>query len=342
MAAAYGLETTQVDYTAAFVQAEPEKPPTWRTMTPKQQKEWGVYVEMPCGFIKAGHVMKLKKNLYGRSSAPRQWFLLLKKKLHNVGLMQQTNIDPCLFLSDKVIMVLFVDDSLLFAHKKRDIEEIISKLRQQENLTLDEEDTTNGFLGVKIDRSIPGTVTLSQPGLTDRIIKDLHLDDIPGAHTPATGILGTDPEGEPPIGTFNYASVVGAMWYLACHSRPDIQLALSQAARFTFNTKRSHELALIQIGRYLKQTRTKGLTFSPADMSNLQLDCHVDSDFLGRYGHDDRTDPTNVKSRMGYVILVNKCPIVWGSSLMNDVCMSTMMAEYYRNKTKARNTDLDS
>jgi hypothetical protein len=37
---------------------------------------------------------------------------------------------------------------------------------------------------------------------------------------------------------------------------PDLGLAVSQAARFAFAPKRSHELALIRIGQYLEPVRT--------------------------------------------------------------------------------------
>ena len=328
MAAAYDLCTCQIDYTSPFVQAEIEKPPNWNKMTKQEQDNWGIYVDMPRGFAKHGHVLKLKRNLYGRSSAPRQWFALLKKRLGEAGFIQQLDVDPCLFISDKVIMILFVDDSLLFAKDKKDLDAALVKLRSM-GLALEIEDDVGGFLGVKIDHSVPGQVTMTQTGLIEKIIADLHIEDLPTVDTPATGVLGTDADGDPPSATFNYASIVGALWYLSCHSRPDIQFALSQCSRFSFNTRRSHELALIRIGQYLKGTPTKGMTFKPGNITELSLDVYVDSDFLGLHGHEDRNDPTNVKSRAGFTMLLNNCPLIWSSSLMTDVCLSTMMAEYY-------------
>jgi hypothetical protein len=62
---------------------------------------------------------------------------------------------------------------------------------------------------------------------------------------------------------------------------------------------------------------------------HFEMDVYVDSDFLGLYGKEDRTDPDNVKSRGGHVILVNGCPIIWQSKLIDAICLSTMMAEYY-------------
>ena len=57
-------------------------------------------------------------------------------------------------------------------------------------------------------------------------------------------VMGEDPEGDPPDCAFNYASVIGMLWYLYSHSRPDLGMAVSQAARFSFAPKRSHVVDL--------------------------------------------------------------------------------------------------
>ena len=61
----------------------------------------------------------------------------------------------------------------------------------------------------------------------------------------------------------------------------------------------------------------------------MTLDVYVDSDFMGLCGTETRDNPENVKSRAGHVMLLNGCPIVWSSKLMQQVALSTMMAEYY-------------
>jgi hypothetical protein len=57
---------------------------------------------------------------------------------------------------------------------------------------------------------------------------------------------------EPAQGAYNHASVIRQMQYLQGHTRIDITKAVSQCTGFTHNPKRSHELALEQIGLYLK------------------------------------------------------------------------------------------
>ena len=75
--------------------------------------------------------------------------------------------------------------------------------------------------------------------------------------------LVKDMNGEEAHGDFGYSSVVGMLLYLSGHSRPDIAYAVNCAARYMFCPKHSHEQALKRIGRYLKETRPKGLILRP-------------------------------------------------------------------------------
>ena len=331
------LATSQVDYTAAFVHAPIDKPPNFDKMTKEEQDRAGVYVEMPKGFSEPGKVYKLNKSLYGLKQAPRNFFQHLKKNLEAVGFEQQLDIDPCLFISPKVICLVYVDDTLLYARCQQDIDDVIHELTVKRRMVLEIEDAVAGFLGVDIQRDpVTKEVTLTQTGLIDRIIEALGVDDLPGVDTPADEVLGKDELGEPAKCTFNYASVIGMLWYLYGHSRPDLGFAVSQAARFSFNTKRSHELALIRIGQYLKQTRKRGMILKPMSSEHFVMDAYVDSDFMGLFGKENPVDPTSAKSRTGYVICINGCPIIWSSKLQDGVALSTMMAEYYALSTCMR------
>ena len=62
-------------------------------------------------------------------------------------------------------------------------------------MTLEEDNDAAGFLGVSIKRN-PETkdVTFKQLGLTDRIIKALSCDDLPGVDTPAEESFGQGQE----------------------------------------------------------------------------------------------------------------------------------------------------
>jgi hypothetical protein len=110
------------------------------------------------------------------------------------------------------------------------------------------------------------------------------------------------------------------------NSRPDIQYAVRQCARFTHFPKKLHEDAILRLCRYLKGTKTKGLILKPSD--DMTLDCYVDADFAGLYGVEDNQDPVCVKSRTGYCLTLANCPIIWVSKLQTKIALSTTEAEY--------------
>jgi hypothetical protein len=286
-----------------------------------------VYVEMPRGFAKPGIVLKLKRSLYGLKQSPRNFFQFLKTQLEAIGFMSMTDVDPCLFISNSVICLVYVDDTLFYSPKDEFISEVISRLRQR-GMDLEVEGDVAGFLGVHVERNVDsGTIKLTQAGLIQRIITALGVHNEPIKLTPAAAEpLVKDLDGDPPDGLYNYASVIGMLQYLHSHSRPDLTYAVSQCARFVHNTRRSHEIALERIGQYLKGTANEGLIFNPSGTFNI--DCYVDADFAGLWPHEVKSDPTCVKSRTGYVICLSNCPVIWGSKLQTEIALSTMEAEY--------------
>jgi hypothetical protein len=139
--------------------------------------------------------------------------------------------------------------------------------------------------------------------------------------------LGKDPNGENMKEDWSYPSVVGMMLYLSTNTRPDIAFAVSQVARFNHAPKQSHAMAVKRIVRYLAGTRDKGTIMKPDN--TLALDSHSDADFAGLYKVDPMEDPSSAKSRMGYVIKLSGCPLIWRSQLIDSTCLATTEAEYY-------------
>ena len=84
----------------------------------------------------------------------------------------------------------------------------------------------------------------------------------------------------------------------------------------------------MRIGQHLKGTVNDGLIMKPMKTDSFVMDVHVDSDFLGIHGKEERADPDNARSRTGHVILLNGCPVMWSSFLQQTTSVSTMMAEH--------------
>ena len=114
--------------------------------------------------------------------------------------------------------------------------------------------------------------------------------------------------------------------HISSNTRPDIQFAVQQAARFTHAPKKSHAQAVKRIIRYLVGTADKGIEFVP-DL-NAGLDCYLDADFAGLWGHEDDQDPVSVKSRTGFTLTLFGCPIIWASKLQTEITLSSTAAEY--------------
>jgi hypothetical protein len=147
------------------------------------------------------------------------------------------------------------------------------------------------------------------------------------ALTPAESkALGADLEGSPCQESYNYASVVGALMYLSNTARPDLAFAVHQCTRFTHCPKRSHELALKRIGRYLARKAEKGMLMKPD--KTLDIDCFVDADFAGLWGSEPPDSPLSVKSRSGWTIMVGGCPVIWAPKMQAETALSTMQEEY--------------
>ncbi|KAL7489424.1 hypothetical protein ACHAW6_015024 [Cyclotella cf. meneghiniana] len=307
------LKSNQGDVTAAFLHGE----------LGVNKK---VYVEMPLGFRKSGKVLKLKKTSYGLRQSPRSFWKYLTKAMEAVN-MKVSKLDPCLFVGEKFMAVVFVDDILFWSTDQAYINELGSKLCT-EGLLLEQEDDSAGFLGVKMTKTEDGHIEMKQTGLIDRIVEALGLDSkmVTPKWTPAEATpLMRDEDGEPPQGAFCYVSVVGMLLYLSGHSCPDIAYAVNCCARYMFNPKLLHEKALKRIDRYLKATRDKGLVFKPS--GKLIVEAFPDADFAGLYGHEKITDPACAKSRTGFLIQVSDCPMVWVSKLQMETALSTMEAE---------------
>ena len=139
---------------------------------------------------------------------------------------------------------MYVDDILFWAKDPADINALANRLRAV-GVDLEQEGDAAGFLGVQMEHDPEtGLIEMKQEGLIQRVLEALCLEiqTVNGNATPAEGRpLVEDPNGEPPVGTFSYSSVVGMLLYLAGHTRPDIAYAVNSTARYMFCPKKSHE-----------------------------------------------------------------------------------------------------
>ena len=146
-------------------------------------------------------------------------------------------------------------------------------------------------------------------------------------------ILYKHPDSASFDGQFDYRSIIGKMLYLEKSTRPDIAYAVHQCARFASDSKEEHGKAVKWLGRYLLETRDKGMILKPGKQS---FDVYVDADFCGNWKSDEADDPSTARSRSGYVIMYANIPISWASKMQTEVALSTTEAEYIALSTALR------
>jgi hypothetical protein len=315
MTATLNLKTTQIDFSNAFVQADLKE---------------SVYIELPAGFRSPNgddYTLKLNKNLYGLCQAPKTWFDKLSTELHGLGFVPSSH-DPCMFVHPDMIVLVYCDDCLMFTRDQSKVDDMIVRMRKAFPGGLTVEDSVFAFLGVEVfadDET--GKTKLAQSGLIKKILATTKLTDCNSKRTPASPTtLGSEQLGESCVAEWDYASVVGMLMYLSSNSRPDIQFAVHQCARFTHSPRKSHEQAVKHICRYLKGTMHKGIEFDPDP--SLKLDLYCDADYAGLWGSEDSQDSVCVKSRTGYVLTLGGYPLLWVSRLQNEIALSTLESEY--------------
>lgn len=320
------LFSRKVDYVQAFPQATLD--------------DEDVFMEIPPGYKSKSNskdvVLKLKRNLYGLKQAAYNWHELLKSGLLKLG-FKQSQMEPCLFMKENIVCLLYVDDTLFFSAEDALIDKHISAL-QSLQFELTDEGDVDTFLGVKLTNNPDGSITMTQPSMTEQVLTALGLSNDSKCHkTPATSPpLHAYLDGAARTEKWNYRSVIGMLIYLAKNTRPDIEYAVHQCARFQLNPKKAHENAVKRIGRYLLGTRDKGITFTPKLDKINTLECYVDADFAGNYSKETSQDPDSVKSRTGCIIRFAGCPITWFSCMQTEIALSTTEAEYIALSTAAR------
>ncbi len=123
------LKSRQVDYTQAFPQADltdpvfMKLPQGWFLDSKSQTLQQHKHPK----FDDTSHYIKLKKNLYGCKQAARNWYQCVNQGIISEG-FYQSKTDPCLYLRHDCIIVLYTDDTLIFAPDDSTIDSVIQNL----------------------------------------------------------------------------------------------------------------------------------------------------------------------------------------------------------------------
>eukprot|EP00957_Ditylum_brightwellii_P211303 15366023-Ditylum_brightwellii.AAC.2 len=144
MSKLYNLNTRSIDLALAYPQAEVKST---------------IYLFPSLGIIISGngndYVLQLKKNLYGLKDTGRTWWEHLSSGLERMG-FKQCNAKMCVFKKDGVIIIVYVNDCLIFANSKEESDEVVRELKRNVDIIYERE-TIEQYVGVKIDHNLDGT-----------------------------------------------------------------------------------------------------------------------------------------------------------------------------------------
>jgi dUTPase len=307
---------------------------------------------------------KLKKTLYGLKRSPKHFYDLACKLLKRLGLKAHPT-SPCLFYGHiipghpPIYLGLYVDDFIYFSES--DEVEKVFKQKFSKLISIDWNGDIDYFLGIKFTTSKDSngnvSITMSQEAFIDHLLKlsKLDGDDVNSVRTPYCNgyVIDMTPKTKPSPNqhkvTHYMQTLIGCLNWLSTSTRPDIATATNLLAKYTSCPNSKHIAAVKRVIRYLKGTKTRGITFTNtsaatlnsyikfpiADPNNLKLISMCDAN----WGPQDQSAPNPdkpvppmdlFKSRLlsGYLLWING-PIHWMSKRQTITARSSTKAEIY-------------
>ena len=102
------------------------------------------------------------------------WFYKIRDVL-KFRLFIQSEIDPCLFIKNNIICLIYVDNTIFFSKYQKHIDKMVTSLKNYFDLT--DEGDVYAYLGVKIENSHDGSITMTQLTLIESIIQYVVLEN---------------------------------------------------------------------------------------------------------------------------------------------------------------------
>lgn len=305
IAAREGLHLMQFDVSTAFLYGELEE---------------AIYMKQPDGYRdNTNRVCKLKRSLYGLKQAPRCWakrfggFLLAKG-------FKSSHADQCLYIKEKnnkkMFVALYVDDGLVMATDKEDIECFLKELKNEFKITIK---PASYFLGIEIEHIENRGIKISQKAYAKKILERFNFQDSKPVSTPIIKepVLPTSNEESDKQSNFPYRQAVGALMYLMIGTRPDLAYSVSFLSRTLETPTEEDVVRLKRVLRYVKGTYDLGILYHLN--SRCTLECYSDADFGGC--------STTGRSTSGVIIKYAGGAISWISKRQAITATSTTEAE---------------
>ncbi|KAJ8877348.1 hypothetical protein PR048_021802 [Dryococelus australis] len=167
-----------------------------------------IYIKTPDGVKNdPGKVLKLKRSLYGLCSAPRKW----NERFHNFmeTRMKRSASDFCLYITENVRLIIWVDDMLVTGDKTQ-VENLIRLLKGEFKAK---------DLGILSE--FLGTIIVNDGmNFINKILSKFNMILCKGVNTPMVCDFQVDTD-EPVNEKLMFQQLIGSIVYVATVSRPD-------------------------------------------------------------------------------------------------------------------------
>ena len=176
-------------------------------------------------------------------------------------------IDPCLYIGNGIIVLLYVDDCIIVGPSMVDIDAFVQSMKNvPEGFILKDEGDIKKYIGIEITHIDEKRFKVSKHFLINMIISLLNTDtnnysmDTNAKSTPVgKPLVHKDLYGKPRTDAWNYQTEVGMLKYFQDNIRPEMSMAVHQTTRFCNNPILLHEKAINRLGRYLLHSKKEGI-----------------------------------------------------------------------------------
>jgi len=265
-------------------------------------------------------LVKLKKAINGCIQSSRLWYELMDSVLKEAG-YYQNSYDSCMYhkgaVGEQVSVCLHVDDLLITADEKQEMEDLIVHMRKVFKEVKVKEGGLNTYLGMRLR----DTADSIEVDMILYIEECLEWCKVAGtAVTPATSDLFEEKEGEVVLGQDeqeDFHTGVAKLLYLAKRCRPDILPAVSHLSSRVKKATAQDVLKLQRVFKFLRGSKDKVMKFRK-DVPELELMAYVDAGYgIHKEG----------ESRSGLVVTLNGTPVICKTSKQGIVTKSSTEAE---------------
>jgi hypothetical protein len=298
IAAKEGRTVATADIKAAYLNANMDSEIVYMTINPQLSQ---MYLELYPNlkpFLNANNTLtvRLKKALYGCIQSAKLWYQHISKSLIAMG-YTVSNEDSCLFHRNvnnvATSIAVHVDDLLIASQSEAEVERVKVELEEvyRGGVKFHTGDKL-AYLGMSLDFSTPGQVTLGMPKLIKETLTDnqnfINLTSAEGK-SPANSELFVIHKSELLHEEVRkqFHSCVAKLLYLARFIRPDILTAvIFLSSRVTVATHDDLN-KLSRVLKYLSKTTDQKFTLRPDNIEDLTV--YADASYGTHNNHKSHT-----------------------------------------------------